>query len=193
MSLAAAARPATIWPPIDPRWAGGPVSAPLAKHDSAPALPTWLKVAGIGLAAAGGIAAAVKFGPALLANHSTGATVAKWGLGIGAVAGVSALLASCAGGGKGHEYVVHFATEPDLTGVPEGEVYNVLRAHHERYAPAVEAELSALKTEGKVTSYSGIIGSNGFVVNIARGHDDEVKQRLAAISAVGDIESADLG
>lgn len=180
--------PATVWPPTS-RWIGTR-SRPRTEPTAA---PTWLAIAGATLVAAGGVVAAAKFGPALLRSHSTGATIAKLGLGAVGVASGAALLASCAGTRKGHEYLVHFATEPDLSGVPEGEVYNVLRAHHERNAPALESALAALKAEGKVTSYAGIVGSNGFVITVARGHDEEVKARLAAVPVVGEVEAADLG
>lgn len=100
------------------------------------------------------------------------------------------LLVHHAMGSRVEEYLVHFADQPDLDGVPPGEVYAALRAHHERHAPAVERELHRLQDEGKVGKFSGIVGANGFVVEVVRRHRDEVSERLATVPAVGDVVAA---
>jgi hypothetical protein len=110
-------------------------------------------------------------------------------LGIGALAGAALLLHRGMQQGT-TEYVVNFRQSPDLNGVAPGDVYATLRAHHERHAPAVERELAVLMDEGKVRSYSGIIGSNGFVVEVVNRHRGEVEQRLGAIEAVGAVDAA---
>lgn len=119
------------------------------------------------------------------------------GTGIGIAVGVAAIL----GAGllmhrstqnRPEEFVVHFATQPELEGVAPGDVYATLRAHHERHAPAIEAELEQLVTEGKVTSWSGVIGSNGFVVEAPHRHRAEVDARLRAHAEVGEIVESPL-
>jgi hypothetical protein len=112
-------------------------------------------------------------------------------LGIGAIAGAAFLLHRSSQNAT-TEYQLTFAAEPDLAGVAPGDVYATLRAHHERNAPGVERELAALLSEEKVRSYSGIIGANGFVVDVVNRHRDEVEQRLAAIQEVGDVVAAPL-
>lgn len=112
-------------------------------------------------------------------------------LGIGAVAGAAFLLHRSAQNAT-TEYQLTFASEPDLSGVAPGDVYATLRAHHERNAPAIERELATLLSEEKVRSYSGIIGANGFVIDVVNRHRDEVEQRLASITEVGDVVAAPL-
>lgn len=112
-------------------------------------------------------------------------------IGIGAIAGAAYLIHRSTQNSS-TEYQLTFASEPNLAGVAPGDVYATLRAHHERNAPAVERELAALLSEEKVRSYSGIIGANGFVVDVVNRHRDEVEQRLAAITAVGDVIAAPL-
>ncbi|MCB0877972.1 MAG: hypothetical protein KDC46_03215 [Thermoleophilia bacterium] len=112
-------------------------------------------------------------------------------LGIGALVGAG-LLINRSQQNRSIDYVVHFNQQPDLEGVPPGEVYAKLREHHERLAPAVERELSTMLDEGKVRSYSGVIGANGFVVEVVNRYKDEVEQRLGAIDVVGDVERSEL-
>ena len=146
-----------------------------------------------GLALGGGGIASI------LAGKGVGARIGAAGigrgvgiaLGIGALAGAAFLLHRSQQNAT-TEYLVNFATEPDLDGVAPGDVYATLRAHHERYAPAVERELGTMLDEGKVRSFSGIIGANGFVVDVVNRHRDEVQQRLAALSDVGGISEAEL-
>lgn len=38
--------------------------------------------------------------------------------------------------------------------------------------------------------YTGVISSNGFVINVARGHGAEVERRLEALTVVGDVTKA---
>ncbi len=135
----------------------------------------------------------------ILAGRGVGARLGAAGigrglgiaLGVGALAG-AALLLQRAHANATTEYVVNFASEPDLDGVAPGDVYWALRAHHEQHAPAVERELAALLSEEKVRSYSGVIGSNGFVVEAVNRHRDEVEQRLAALDEVGGVHVGDL-
>lgn len=154
--------------------------------------PVAVQVLG-GLALGGGGVAAV------LGGGSMGARLGAAGigrgigiaLGIGAVAGAAFLLYRSTQNAS-TEHQLTFAFEPDLSGVAPGNVYATLRAHHERYAPAVERELVALLAEGKVRSYSGIIGANGFVVDVVNRHREEVDQRLSAVAGVGDVVPARL-
>lgn len=155
------------------------------------AAPTRDLVAG-GLLAAGGVASIA--GGRSLASKLGATGAGRWigaALGIGALAGAAYLLTRGATGGT-TEYMVPFSRQPDLDGVPPGEVYATLRAHHERMAPSVERELAALLDEGKVRSYSGIIGANGFVVDVVNRHRQEVEERLESLAAVGDVERASL-
>lgn len=112
-------------------------------------------------------------------------------LGIGEIAGAAFLLHRSTQNAS-TEYQLTFASEPNLSGVAPGDVYATLRAHHERNAPAVERELATLLSEEKVRSYSGIIGANGFVVDVVNRHREEVEGRLAAITEVGDLVAAPL-
>jgi hypothetical protein len=148
------------------------------------------------------VAALVLGGAGIAAGLGGGAVGARLGaagigrglgiaLGVGAVAGAGFLLWRSSQN-RSQEYLVHFSSEPDLTGVPPERVYETLRAHHERNAPAVERELTTLQSEGKVRSWSGIIGSNGFVVDVVNRHKDEVDRRLSAVTGVGDVVPAGL-
>jgi hypothetical protein len=149
----------------------------------------------VGSATLGGVGIA-----ALLGGGPVGARLGAAGIGkgIGIAVGVAAL----AGAGfllhqsrqnASTEYQLTFAEQPDLSGVAPGDVYATLRAHHERNAPAIERELGALVDEGKVRSFSGIIGANGFVIDVVNRHREEVEQRLDAIAQVGDLVASPLG
>lgn len=141
---------------------------------------------------AGGIAAIA--GSGSIASRIGVSGAGKWlgvALGVGALAGAALLIARGAGASS-TEHMVPFRHEPDLDGVAPGDVYATLRAHHERYAPAVERELATLLDEGKVRSYSGIIGANGFVADVVNRHRVEVEQRLEALDSVGDVQEAAL-
>ncbi len=157
-----------------------------ARGPAAAQLLGGLALGGAGIATAlGGGSLGARFGAAGIGK---GLGIA---LGIGAVAGAAFLLHRSTQNAS-TEYQLTFASEPDLTGVAPGDVYATLRAHHERNAPAVERELATLLSEEKVRSYSGIIGANGFVIDVVNRHRDEVEQRLAAITEVGDVVAAPL-
>jgi hypothetical protein len=148
----------------------------------------------VGALALGGAGIAAALGGGALGARVGAASVGRGvgiALGVGAVAGAGFLLWRSAQN-RSDEYLVHFSSEADLTGVPPSEVYATLRAHHEANAPAVQRVLDALVSEGKVRSYSGVIGSNGFVVDVVHRHADEVERRLSAVPQVGDVQAADL-
>lgn len=148
----------------------------------------------VGGLALGGVGIAATLGGGPLGARLGAAGIGRGigiALGIGAVAGAAFLLHRSAQNAT-TEYQLTFASEPDLVGVAPGDVYATLRAHHERNAPAVERELAALLSEEKVRSYSGIIGANGFVVDVVNRHREAVQQRLDAISEVGDVVAAPL-
>jgi hypothetical protein len=148
---------------------------------------------------AGGLALGVGGIAAALGGGALGARLGAAGigrglgiaLGIGAVAGAGYLIWRGVQN-QSQEYLVHFSSEADLTGVPPERVYETLRAHHERNAPAVERELDVLRDEGKVRSWSGIVGSNGFVVDVVKRHGAEVERRLEALTEVGEVGASDL-
>ncbi len=169
--------------PAEPRHVGvrsageGPATAQLVGG---------LALGGAGIAAAYG---SRQLGARLgAAGIGTGVGIA---LGVGAIAGAAFLMYRSSQNASS-EYQLTFAQEPDLSGVAPGDVYATLRAHHERHAPAVERELATLLSEEKVRSYSGIIGANGFVIDVVRRHRDEVDERLSAVAGVGDVVPASL-
>ena len=145
-------------------------------------------VGGLALGAAG-LTGTVGGGAAHLAGRRGIGLPVAIALGAAALIGGGILLARSAGE-RTTEYLVHFRSQPDLEGVAPDQVYWTLRAHHEANAPAVERELATLLEEEKVRSFSGIIGSNGFVVDVVNRHRDEVEQRLAAVETVGEIVAA---
>lgn len=153
---------------------------------------------GVGTAAASlalaGAGVASTFGGGVVGGRLGAAGVGRGvglAMGVAAIAGAGYLLLRGSGNAT-TEYVVGFRQQPDLSGVAPGEVYATLREHHQRNAPAVERELVALKDEGRVRGYSGIVGANGFVVDVVNRHRGEVEQRLAAVQEVGSVEAAPL-
>lgn len=145
-----------------------------------------LAVGGAGLAASlGGAAVGARAGAAGLGR---GLGIA---FGVAALAGAGYLLVRGAGNGS-TEYMVSFREQPDLSDVAPEDVYATLRDHHERNAPPVERELTLLQQEEKVRAFSGIVGANGFVVDVVDRHRDEVEARLSAVQEVGGVAAAPL-
>lgn len=186
---------------------GGPAGTGVRLERDAPADPAQPRLVGtrsrtagpataqlLGGLALGGVGIAVAYGSRQVgarlgaAGLGTGVGIA---LGIGAIAGAAFLIHRSSQNATS-EYQLTFAEDPDLDGVAPGDVYATLRVHHERLAPPVERELDQLVLEEKVRSYSGIIGANGFVVDVVNRHRDEVDQRLSAVSGVGDVVPAGL-
>ncbi len=149
---------------------------------------------------AGGLALGTAGVAAMTGGGAAGARLGSAGLGkgigialgIGALAGAAFLIHRSQQNAT-TEYQLTFRDQPDLAGVAPGDVYATLRAHHERNAPAIERELASLLAEEKVRSYSGIIGANGFVIDVVNRHREEVEARLGAIAEVGGMTASPLG
>jgi hypothetical protein len=186
---------------------GGPAGTGLRLERDAPEDPTQPRLVGTQRAGGGPATAQLLGGLALggagiaaaYGSRQMGARLGATGIGtgigiavgIGAIAGAAFLLHRSSQNATS-EYQLTFAEDPKLDGVAPGDVYATLRAHHERLAPPVERELEQLVSEEKVRGYSGIIGANGFVIDVVNRYRDEVDQRLTAVSGVGDVVPAGL-